>query len=258
MRSIVDATQPLKFPRGQRLPVFAWAAQDVPVEDEAVATELLEKLGDINFELIFTTSYDQYAIKAIRFSALDYLLKPVDREELQKAVQKSAQRNQHPLSQQLDMLMQKLKRPAVPVNKIAIPTMEGFQLLAADSLSSRNATSGRVEMRDRHAGAPPNRGSNSPCEHRGCRPASPRAFNSVNGSCSSLALTSTNVYVEVTVVFWPRVSDALARASGGAVHRTGVSFTGAFRLCDGNAVCNLDSLRWGSLRRRTQCPLPKI
>ena len=50
--------------------------------------ELLEKLPEINFELIFTTSYDQYAIKAIRFSALDYLLKPIDREELQKAVQK--------------------------------------------------------------------------------------------------------------------------------------------------------------------------
>ena len=51
--------------------------------------ELLEKLPEINFELIFTTSYDQYAIKAIRFSALDYLLKPIDREELQKAVQKA-------------------------------------------------------------------------------------------------------------------------------------------------------------------------
>jgi two-component system, LytTR family, response regulator len=96
--------------------------------------ELLEKLGNINFELIFTTSYDQYAIKAIRFSALDYLLKPVDREDLQKAVQKAAQRNQHPLPQQLDMLLQKLKHPAIPVNKIAIPTMEGFQLIAADSI----------------------------------------------------------------------------------------------------------------------------
>jgi two-component system LytT family response regulator len=98
--------------------------------------ELLEKLGDINFELIFTTSYDQYAIKAIRFSALDYLLKPVDREELQKAVQKAAQRNQHPLPQQLELLLQKLNHPAVPVNKIAIPTMEGFQLLAADAIIS--------------------------------------------------------------------------------------------------------------------------
>ena len=98
--------------------------------------ELLEKLGNINFEFIFTTSYDQYAIKAIRFSALDYLLKPVDREELQKAVQKAAQRHQHPLSQQLDILLQKLKHPSVPVNKIAIPTMEGFQLVPAESIIS--------------------------------------------------------------------------------------------------------------------------
>jgi two-component system LytT family response regulator len=98
--------------------------------------ELLEKLGNINFELIFTTSYDQYAIKAIRHSALDYLLKPVDREELQKAVQKAAQRNQHSFPQQLDMLLQKIKHPAVPVNKIAIPTMEGFHLLAVDSIIS--------------------------------------------------------------------------------------------------------------------------
>lgn len=98
--------------------------------------QLLEKLGEINFDLIFTTSYDQYAIRAIRFSALDYLLKPVDREELQKAVQKATQRRQHPLPQQLELLLQKLNHPAVPVNKIAIPTMEGFQLLAAESIIS--------------------------------------------------------------------------------------------------------------------------
>ncbi|RYY60078.1 MAG: response regulator transcription factor [Chitinophagaceae bacterium] len=98
--------------------------------------ELLGEFGAIDFELVFTTSYDQYAIKAIRYSALDYLLKPVDKEELQKAVQKAAQRSQHPLPQQLDLLLQKLRQPAVPVTKIAIPTMEGFQLLAADSVIS--------------------------------------------------------------------------------------------------------------------------
>jgi len=113
--------------------------------------ELLEKLGGIHFELIFTTSYDQYAIKAIRFSALDYLLKPVDREELQKAVQKAAQRNQHPLPQQLDMLLQQLKHPTVPLQKIAIPTMEGFQLLAADSIVSCESDSNytRIYLKDK-------------------------------------------------------------------------------------------------------------
>jgi two-component system LytT family response regulator len=47
--------------------------------------EMLQKLPSINFSIIFTTSYDQYAIKAIRFSAFDYLLKPVDSDELQAA-----------------------------------------------------------------------------------------------------------------------------------------------------------------------------
>ena len=42
--------------------------------------ELLEQFSSIPFAIIFTTSYDQYAIKAIRFSALDYLLKPIDRK----------------------------------------------------------------------------------------------------------------------------------------------------------------------------------
>lgn len=98
--------------------------------------ELLGKLDDTHFELIFTTSYDQYAIKAIRFSALDYLLKPIDREELQKAVQKAAQRHQHPLPQQLDLLLQKLKQPAFTVQKIAVPTMEGFQLITAAAIIS--------------------------------------------------------------------------------------------------------------------------
>src|ERR1700712_4096027 len=47
--------------------------------------EMLEHVGQIDFAVIFTTSYDQYAIKAIRFSALDYLLKPVDAKELEVA-----------------------------------------------------------------------------------------------------------------------------------------------------------------------------
>ena len=108
--------------------------------------ELLEKLGQIHFELIFTTSYDQYAIKAIRFSALDYLLKPVDREELQKAVQKAVQRHHHPIPQQFEMLLQKLKNPAIPINKIAIPTMQGFQLIAAESIISCESDSNYTHL----------------------------------------------------------------------------------------------------------------
>ena len=98
--------------------------------------EMLEQLPDINFDIIFTTSYDQYALKAIRFSAIDYLLKPVDREELQKAVQKVMQRSQRTIAQQVEILMQKLHQPSKSICKIALPTMEGLQMIPVDSIIS--------------------------------------------------------------------------------------------------------------------------
>lgn len=98
--------------------------------------EMLEQLHTINFNLIFTTSFDQYALKAIRFSAIDYLLKPIDREDLQKAVQKVIQRSQKPLAQQLEILLQKINHPATVINKIAMPTMEGLQMIPVDSIIS--------------------------------------------------------------------------------------------------------------------------
>ena len=98
--------------------------------------ELLEQMPEIDFELIFTTSYDHYAIKAIRFSAMDYLLKPIDKEELQKAVQKAVDRMAHPLPQQIEILLQKLNRPTIGVNKIAIPTMEGLHMVLVESIIS--------------------------------------------------------------------------------------------------------------------------
>ena len=70
--------------------------------------ELLEQLSAISFAIIFTTSYDQYAIKAIRYSALDYLLKPIDPKELIIAIKKVKQQTQLPMAEQLEMLLKKL------------------------------------------------------------------------------------------------------------------------------------------------------
>ena len=53
---------------------------------------LLESLPDTHFEVIFVTAYDNYAIQAIRFSALDYILKPIDPAELRNAVEKASQK----------------------------------------------------------------------------------------------------------------------------------------------------------------------
>ena len=96
--------------------------------------ELLEKLTDIDFELVFTTSYDQYAIKAFRFSALDYLLKPIDQDDLRKAVQKAVTSTDHVSPQQIKVLLQKINHPSLVVNKLAIPTIEGLQMILIESI----------------------------------------------------------------------------------------------------------------------------
>jgi two-component system LytT family response regulator len=103
--------------------------------------EMLEQLPQVNFDIIFTTGYDQYALKAIRFSAIDYLLKPVDREELQKAVQKVLQRTQRTVAKQVEILMQRLHQPSKTISKIALPTMDGLQMIVIGSIISCEAES---------------------------------------------------------------------------------------------------------------------
>ena len=61
---------------------------DVQLKD-GLGFQVLEELSDIDAAVIFTTAYDQYAIKAFRFSAIDYLLKPIEIEELKNAVEKT-------------------------------------------------------------------------------------------------------------------------------------------------------------------------
>jgi len=118
---------------GEQVPTLIFLDIEMPGMN---GFEMLQKLPSINFSIIFTTSYDQYAIKAIRFSALDYLLKPIDREELQNAVQKAVHYMKHPLPQQIEVLLQKLNHPTVAVNKIAIPTMEGLQMILIETIIS--------------------------------------------------------------------------------------------------------------------------
>ena len=96
--------------------------------------ELLEQFDQINFAVVFTTSYDQYAIKAIRFSALDYLLKPIDIKELINAVHKVQAQRHLPSSEQFQMLMNQVKHRDNGFNKIAVPTLEGFELIPAADL----------------------------------------------------------------------------------------------------------------------------
>lgn len=87
--------------------------------------EMLHRLAGKNFHLIFTTAYDQYAIKAIRYAAFDYLLKPIDIEELKSAVSKISIQASDNTEKKLAMLEQNLQGKNV-FNKIAIPTLDGL------------------------------------------------------------------------------------------------------------------------------------
>jgi two-component system LytT family response regulator len=96
--------------------------------------EMLEQLAGISFAIIFTTSYDQYAIRAIRFSALDYLLKPIDSNELISAVRKVTEQRHLPMAEQFQMLLKQIQNKDHQFNKIAVPTAEGFELIPADQV----------------------------------------------------------------------------------------------------------------------------
>jgi two-component system, LytTR family, response regulator len=80
--------------------------------------ELLQQLGNYNFNVIFTTAYDQYAISAFKFNTIDYLLKPIDKNELLDAVQKCNRLNYH-LTEKIEHAYY-LKSNPVP-ERIALP-----------------------------------------------------------------------------------------------------------------------------------------
>lgn len=100
---------------------------------------MLEHLDEIPFEVVFTTAYDQYAITAFRFSALNYLLKPIDVEELEKTMaqfrRKKEKQNQGIGSDQLQFLLQTMKTAGGLIQKLALPTAEGFQMVSISEIT---------------------------------------------------------------------------------------------------------------------------
>jgi two-component system LytT family response regulator len=99
--------------------------------------EMLEKIQHMDFHLVFTTSYDQYALKAFRYSAIDYLLKPISPEELSQALNK-IKNYSRTVPQQIDLLLEKLHHKK-HVNRVAIPTMEGLQMVPVENIISGEA-----------------------------------------------------------------------------------------------------------------------
>lgn len=97
--------------------------------------DLLQQLLPLTFEVIFVTAHDQYAIKAIRFSALDYLLKPVDVDDLIHAVKKVQERLQQKNSaHQYQSVLNNIQYRARKIERLAVPTFEGIEFFNTDHI----------------------------------------------------------------------------------------------------------------------------
>ncbi len=90
--------------------------------------DMLENCSQLDFDVIFTTAYNEYAIQAIRHNALDYLLKPVNKNELMQAVNKARKNRKHQASEKITGLLQSV-RSGKKTGKIAISTVEGLVMV---------------------------------------------------------------------------------------------------------------------------------
>jgi two-component system LytT family response regulator len=132
MAKFIDSEEGLEFLRENK-PDLLFLDIEMP---RLNGFELLERLEEVAFDVIFTTAYDEFGIRAIKFSALDYLLKPVQAQELQQAVEKHANKSQHNISSsQLEVLFSNIKgnNKGKP-GKIALATKERIEFVSPDEI----------------------------------------------------------------------------------------------------------------------------
>ena len=96
--------------------------------------DVLEKTQGLKFDIIFTTATDKHALKAIKYSACDYLLKPIDVDELKPTVEKliakhASNTSTMPSMENLQFLIQNLKRADDNYNKITFPTGNAYEIV---------------------------------------------------------------------------------------------------------------------------------
>jgi two-component system LytT family response regulator len=91
--------------------------------------KLLEQIPELDFEIIFITAYNHYAINAIRISAFDYLVKPVSIRDLQQTVERLGHFAQKKLGERAEILKKNLANPRTQEDQIAIPTSDGLEFI---------------------------------------------------------------------------------------------------------------------------------
>lgn len=106
--------------------------------------ELLKQLPDWKFDVIFTTAYSQYAIQAFKARAINYLLKPIDEQELKEAVETWKDDRSHLSAfepDKISLLIEQIKKEGMMRNKVSVPVIDGYEFIEVNDLmycSSKN------------------------------------------------------------------------------------------------------------------------
>ena len=108
--------------------------------------DLLNQVKSVDFEVIFTTAFSEYAIKAFKYSAIDYLLKPIDIEELKQSLSKVDKRKGHAVSERLQQLLHNLRSGASDNYKLALPTADGLVFVKVSEILYCQASSNYTEI----------------------------------------------------------------------------------------------------------------
>ncbi len=109
--------------------------------------DLLKQLQPIDFEVIFITAYDRYAIKAIKFSAVDYLLKPLDVDDLMQAVKRVEEKQEKSDSvHRLESVVHNLNFTSGTIEKLAVPTLEGIDFIEVSKIIYCEADRGYTKL----------------------------------------------------------------------------------------------------------------
>lgn len=103
--------------------------------DDGTGFDLLKQVSELSFQLIFTTAFNQYAIQAIKFSAIDYLMKPVDPIELAASLNKASQNiSQRNLQRQLDVLLQQVSNKPTSEKQIVLKDMDATYFVKVNDI----------------------------------------------------------------------------------------------------------------------------
>ena len=102
---------------------------------EGNAFDLLNRLQPQTFQVVFVTAFDNYAVRAFKYSALDYLLKPVHPDELRSAVEKVARRPKEKVDlNQIRTLLENVGNLNLAFKKMAVPTITGLTFIAISDI----------------------------------------------------------------------------------------------------------------------------